>query len=744
MLIHDPEARTRKYGRGCGMIFFAIMLAVSGVWGALLGLFVFVVHDAEATIDALDQFRPQIGSKVFSADGVLLGEFTAEEIRQLVPLHEMPLHLQNAFVATEDHLFYHHRGVRPDAIINAALYIAQTGRIRGGSTITQQLVRNVNVTGVSTEQTVRRKIEEAIIALQLEREYTKDEILELYLNQIFLGISAYGVEAASWQYFAKSCRDVTLSEAAMLAGVVRAPNVQQPFRSPQNALARRNIVLGQMLAAGFITQEKHDEALAEDLMASIVTPERRAELLERGEAFFAPNRFKAPYFVEEVRKYLLHEVGLSTEDVFANGLQIYTTLDWGMQQAAEQALLPDLEAFDKDKRAYFEARDRLDEFMPVSGALVCLDNRPGYEGFVRAMVGGRDWETEKFNTATQARRQSGSSIKPFVWAAALENGYTAASIVVDEPFVRVDQWGQRWAPTNFDPNYLGPVTLRRAMRSSVNIVAIKLVEDLGFPTVASYLKDAGVTGDISPVYGLTIALGTPVTTVLDQAVGFSIFPNQGMRHEPVLVTEIRDRDGFILRERARTEPRRALAANTAYVVTSLLQEVCEIGTGHRTRALDRPRGGKTGTTNDSRDAWFAGFTRDFTAVVWKGYRDNRPLGRGRNFTGGAQASPVWTDFMVAIHQDLPVHDFEVPDGIDFFNINRDTGLAGGSFREAFITGTRPRETWPAYLYQDRMGELLIDDLDEPASAAPPSTPSDAYLAEPEPLIDLDGTLFDLN
>jgi len=736
MILHDPEARTRKYGRGCGFIFFLFMLVVSGMWGAALGLFVFVVDDAEATIDALDQFRPQIGSKVFSADGVLLGEFTDEEIRTLVPLHEMPLHLQKAFIATEDHLFYAHKGVRPDAIINAALYIVQTGRIRGGSTITQQLVRNVNVTGVSTEQTVRRKIEEAIIALQLEREYTKDEILELYLNQIFLGISAYGVETASRQYFAKSCRDVTLSEAAMLAGVVRAPNLQQPFRYPQNALTRRNIVLGQMLDAGFITQQEHDEALAEDLMASVVTPDRRAELLASGEGYFAPNRFKAPYFVEEVRKYLLHEVGLSIEDVFANGLQIYTTLDWGMQQAAEAAILPDLEKFDEDKRAYFEARDRLDEFVPVSGALVCLDNREGFEGFVRALVGGRDWETEKFNTVTQARRQSGSSIKPFVWAAALENGYTAASIVVDSPYVRVDQWGQRWAPTNFDNTHLGPVTLRRAMRSSINIVSIKLVEDLGFATVASYLKDTGVTGDIDPVYGLTISLGTPTTTVLDQAVAFSVFPNRGMRHEPVLVTEIRDRDGFILRERTRVEPRRVLPANTAYVITSMLQEVCEIGTGARTRPLERPRGGKTGTTNDSRDAWFAGFTTDFTAVVWKGYRDNRPLGRGRNYTGGAQASPVWTDFMMAVHEDLPVSDFEVPDGVEFFGINRDTGLAGGNFREAFIAGTRPRERWPAYLFQDRLDDLLIDGSEDHLS-----TPADAVFAEPEPLVDMDPELF---
>ncbi len=721
MAIHQQEVREAgeaenppRYARGCGIVFLVLALAVSAIWGGALGLFVFILDDAQDTIEALDQFRPRIGSKVYSADGIMLGEFTDERIRALVPLNEMPLHLQKAFIATEDDKFFEHKGVRPDAIVNAALYIARTGRLRGGSTITQQLVRNVGATGVDTEQTIRRKIHEAIVALQLEREFTKDEILELYLNQIFLGISAYGVEAGAQQYFAKSCRDVTLSEAAMLAGVVRAPNKQEPFQYFDNAKTRRDIVLGQMLENGFITQAEYEAALAEDLAASVVTPEERAALAAQGKSVFAPNRFKAPYFVEEVRKFLLHDLGLSTEQVYGEGLEIHTTLNWRMQQAAERALLTALEDFDEKKRGQYEARGTLEDFIPVWGALVSLDNRDGMEGAVRALVGGRDFTTSKFNTATQARRQPGSSVKPFVWAAAIDSRkYTAASIVVDEPFVRIDPWGNRYAPKNFDGKHLGPITLRRALRSSVNIVSLKLVEDLGMPLVASYLERSGVANNIDPVVGLTIALGTPVTIPLDHCVAYSTFPNNGQRHPASFVNEIRDRDGFLMYEHARAKPVQALSPNTAYVVTTLLEEVCEIVTGWRTKDLARPRGGKTGTTNDSKDAWFCGFTPQFTTVTWMGYKDSRPLGQGKAYTGGALASPIWTEYMIAAHEGLPEQDFDEPEGVEYYAIDKSTGIAGGGFKEVFLAGTKPPKNWPRFMFEEEDLEAIgLDPLGE--------------------------------
>lgn len=703
----DPKKESNEtVKRGCAGLFFFLMLVMGSLWGAGLGVFVWVLEDAKTTIAALEEFRPNIGSKVYSSDGVMLGQFTIEE-RQLVPLNEMPLHLLKAFIATEDHPFYEHKGVRPDAIINAALQGVRTGHFRGGSTITQQVVRNVKDLSIGTERTIERKLREAIVALQVEREFTKDEILELYLNQIFLGISAYGVEAASRQYYSKSCREVSLGEAATLAGLTRAPNVQEPIHNPQNALARRNIVLEQMRENEFITQEEFEAALQEDLDVSVVTPEERLELEARGEGVWAPAKFKAPYFVEEVRRKIYDEY--DKEEVLEQGMEIYTTVDMHMQRAAEKALLERLEHFDENKRTWLAKEGREDEFVPVSGALVCLDNRPGYEGFVRAMVGGRDFDTIKFNSATQAKRLIGSSIKPFVWAAAVAAGMTPSTVILDEPFERVDGIGRVWRPKNFDGKFHGPMPIRYALERSVNIVAIRLVEQLGVPYVRSYLQSCGIQTDVQ---GLTIALGTPQVSVLELCSAYSTFPNGGVLHNPVMITEINDRDGLTRYDYTQSiRTTEAMREDVAYVVNHMLQGVAtpaggSLGyqpTAWRTHEIGRPRGGKTGTTNDSRDAWFSGFTKEFTCVVWVGYADNRPLGKGRDhdgltFTGGHQAAPIWIDFMKTAQEGMSVNDFPVPDNIEFFNIDRRRGNMGGSYREAYIKGTRPPEMWYGDVY----------------------------------------------
>ncbi len=673
---------------GCGGLFFLMMLVAAAGIGTGIGLFIFVLEDAKATIAMLDDFRPKVGTRVYSADGEQLGEFTTEA-RQLVPLNEMPLHLLKAFMATEDNSFYEHRGVRPDAIVNAALYMVRTGRIRGGSTITQQLVRNVDVTGVSFERTIQRKIEEAIIALQLEREYTKDEILELYLNQIFLGISAHGVEAAAQQYFGKSCRDLTIAQSALLAGLARAPNNNQPFRYPENALRLRDTVLWQMLENAFISREQYEQALEEQLEDVLVPEGERGGAEQRG-----PNRFKAPYFVEEVRRYLLRNLGMGAEEVFEQGLEVYTTVNMRMQRAAEETLLKALDEFDEEKKEFLAARGREDEFRPVSGGLITIDNRPGHEGKIRAMVGGRDWTHEKYNTVTQAQRLAGSAVKPFVWAAALDaaedgQGRTPASIVVDEPFARRDAIGRVWAPRNFTGRFEGPVTLRTALEDSINIVSVKLTEQMGMPVVRSYMQRAGITTPIPDTVGLTIALGTAPVTVHDMAVAYSTFANYGVRHQPTKVTEIKDRDGFT-RYTNDAESERVFREDLAYLMTYLMEGATTYGTGARTAELDRPRAGKTGTTNNSVDVWFCGYTPEYTTVVWLGYRQgNVPL--GMNATGGRVAAPIWRDYMIRVLDGQPVQDFPVPDGVDFHNITKSTGVRGGSFREAFIRGTRPRE-----------------------------------------------------
>lgn len=714
----DTPDQPQKYARGCGFVFLAIMLAVSAAWGAALGGFVYILEDAQTAITALEEFRPKIGSRVYDANGELIGEFTRES-RQLVRLSEIPLHLQKAFMATEDHVFYNHKGVRPDAIVNAAIYISQTGRIRGGSTITQQVVRNIDVTGVSKEVSLNRKLKEAIIALQLERQYTKDEILELYLNILFLGISAHGVEAASQQYFAKSCRDVTLSEGAMLAGLARSPNAQEPFRNFGNALARRDIVLDQMLDEGFITSDERDAAKAEDLSESVVTPEERARLIEDGRGILPPNQGRAPYFFEEVRKFLLDDVPEITEDdLYGDGLEIYTTLDMKQQRAAERALLKRLETFDESKRETLVKQGKEADFTPVTGAFVCLDNRPPYQGYVRAMVGGRDFKQNQYNTVTQAYRQPGSSVKPFVWAAAIDSEkWTAADIVVDEPFTFVDAAGTPWSPKNFDSTFSGPVTLRNALEKSINIVSVKLVRDLGFPFVKSYIERSGISKPIDPSAKLTIALGVHSATPMEQAVAFSIFPNGGDMYKPTIVTEIKDRDGFVRykADRAAVYTKGVIRPESAYVMTHLLEGAATYGTGARTAPLERPRAGKTGTTNDAVDVWFCGFTPQFTGVVWIGYRENnRSLGRGTNYTGGRLAAPIWTEFMIEAHKGLPIMDFEAPENVEFIAINKASGTRGGNFQEAFIKGTAPREYVPPVVAPDPTGietELQMELLD---------------------------------
>lgn len=696
------EVRPRR-GRGCGVLFFGLMLVLSAVWGAFLGAFVWVLDDAKTTIAQLDEFRPKIGTKVISSDGELLEEF-AIETRRLVRLHEMPLHLLKAFIAAEDDRFYEHKGVRPESILRALADTVRTGRLHGGSTITQQIVRNVEVTGVSKERTLRRKLREAIIALQLEREYTKDEILELYLNQIFLGVNAYGVEAASQQYFGKSCRDLMLGESALLAGLARSPNVNQPFKHPENARKRRDVVLGQMLRNRFVAREEYLAARAASVAESVMPAEERAAA-RRGSV--RASEHKAPYFVEEVRRFLFYDLHMDLEEVFEQGLEIQTTLDMRLQNVAERVLLSALERFDAQVLARLTEEGGEDAFGPVSGAVVCIDNRPGHRGAVRALIGGRDFTKEQFNTATQAWRQPGSSVKPFVWAAALDNGMTPSRIELDEPFEWYDPYRDEvWIPKNFTEEFLGQVTLRNALEKSINIISIRLVEQLGVPLVRSYMERAGLR--MRGTAGLSIALGTPEVTVLDHCTAYSTFANAGVRYRPILVTEIRDRDGFVqfksASERARAFP--AFPEDIAYAMTYLMEGVAKWGTGSHSKALGRPRAGKTGTTNENRDAWFCGYTPYYTCVVWVGYRDNRPLGEGRDYTGGRIACPIWTEFMLKAHEGLPVREFKAPDGVAFYEVDKETGLAGGTFKEVFIRRTTPPTELPVYYPEEELAEFL--------------------------------------
>lgn len=710
------EKPTKPKPRGCVLLFFLIMLVAGAIFGVALGIFVYIIEETEDTIAGLEQFRPKVGSNLYASGGEELGEF-AREARELVPLNQIPLHVQKAFIATEDDTFYEHRGVRPLALVKAVLDSFRTNHLRGASTITQQVVRNIEVTGVSKEQTVQRKIREWLVAWQLERKYTKDEILELYLNQIFLGVSAHGVESASLQYYLKNVSDITLGEAALLAGLTRSPNNNQPFRSPENAELRRNIVLRQMLDNGFIVQEEFEAARAESVEESVITPDERELYIGTKDNRWTPNKFKAAYFSEDVRKFVSnppvpYEIGITQDELFEDGLEIYTTIDMRLQQIAEQVLLTALDKFDEEKMEYLKARGRENEFQPVSGALVCLDNRVGsdfdYRGYVRAMVGGRNFDVAKFNNATQANRQPGSSVKPFVWLTALDNGMTPSDYVVDERVRYVDAVGTPWAPENFSGEYIGPMPMRKGLEMSKNVISVKLAERFTTPLVRSYMRSAGTKLPIAD--GLSMALGASDTRVIDQAECYTTLANGGIRIAPTMVTQVKDRDGIVRFDiNAYRKPERVFPADATYQIVHLMQGVCtpanEYGyypSGRRTEALGRPRAGKTGTSNESRNVWFCGFTPQFTCVVWLGYDDNSPLGKGNAFTGGGLASPIWTEFMIGAHEGLPVEDFDVPSGVEFYKINRSTGLAGGDYTEAYIRGTKP-PTHPPII--EKEGEL---------------------------------------
>lgn len=729
-------------------------MVVAALWGACLGAFVLMLEDAETRITALDRYRPNVGSRIYSSDDEMLGEYNIE-FRQLVNLNEIPLHLQKAIIATEDDIFYEHKGVRPDAIANAFLFILRTGKIRGGSTITQQIVRNVEeYTSVGMERTMTRKLREAVVALQVEREFTKDEILELYLNQLFLGASVYGVEAAAQFYFGKSCRDLNIAESATLAGIVLTPNNNRPDRYPDRATDRRNVVLGQMLENKFISQAEYDEAIATKVTDYTISEEKRnaAASGDTSTEIWRPNQFKAAYFVEEARQRAYNEGRVVKKDLLEQGLEIITTLDMNLQRAAEEALFKGLDEFDAHRLASLKKQGRESEFVPVSGALVCLDNRPQYSGYVRALVGGRDFNKEKFNTATQAQRQPGSSVKPFVWLAAIDAGrqdnITPATIRMDSPFERFDGAGNKWNPKNFSGDYAGPVTLRYALEKSINIVSIRLVEETEMPTVRTYIERAGFTIPIDDAVGLTLGLGTHMVTVLDQATAYSTIAKGGVWSPPLFISEIRDRDGLTLWKPSIKREER-FRPDVAYVITSMLQSVCEApwGTGARSSALKRPHAGKTGTTNESRDVWFCGFTPQLTCVVWVGYRDNLSLGKGADFTGGRLACPIWTEFMIKAHEDIPIEKFPVPEdqGLKFIEVDRMTqrngvpGFYGDKFNEVFLDGTYP----PENPIQDQERQVMEEQLERRAieeqlqGGLPPVTTPVPSPDTPPPLVPSD-------
>ena len=766
--------------------FILLCVALSGLGGSLgyWGYRQFEKDLPDRWSDLTD-YKPARASRVFSAEGELIGEFYLQK-RVVLPPSKIPKHVMQAFVAAEDNRFFDHHGIDPMGIARAAFANVRAGRVvQGGSTITQQVAKLMLA---GNERNLFRKIREAILAHKIEQRLTKEQILAIYVNHIYLGHAAYGIQVAAEVYFAKDAGTLTIAEAAMLGGLPKAPTEDSPFTSFRRARDRQHYVLGQMLDNGFITKAQYDQSMAEPI--AIVSKDTPL------------NHLAAPYFVEHVRRLVQAKyAGPNGKELYDRGLHIQTTLVMAQQRAAELAVRhglddidrrfgfrgpvvhldgAELDAFEQDlPRLYTTAKDAmktaatgallvgrpyLGQYQPkvgktkalvklgalhvslddddaqriehwlqkrgnkldrgdlvpvrierqevthgagkravveevqlarlaqqpdIQAALVAVDPADGH---LTAMVGGYDYDLSQFNRATQARRQVGSSIKPYIYATALEHGYTEVTIVPDAP-ISVKTAAGFWSPHNYKGEYLGPITLRTALQHSINTVCVRLVVALGVDKVIEGIRRFGITAPI--VRHPSVALGTPEVPLIDHTYGYATFPAGGLAVTPLLVTRITDADGNVVEEnRPPAVRKRRIPADTAYVMVDMMKNVVEKGTGQKAKELGRPTAGKTGTSNDFKDNWFMAYTRDLVCGVWVGRDDFKTI--GYNATGGTTAAPIWTEFMKAAHPHTPVRDFDVPPDIYFVRATADRGLPArpgtpGSILLPFRRGTLPSQ-----------------------------------------------------
>jgi penicillin-binding protein 1A len=721
------------------------------------------------SIQEIKQYNPSAGTKIYADDDVLIGELKADK-GIFVPLSSIPQNMINAVIAVEDSRFWKHKGIDYVAIARAIFKdIIHVGLREGGSTITQQLTK---VMFLTPEKTLQRKIREAALAIKIEKNLDKKEILQLYLNKVYFGHGAYGVEMASRTYFGKSIRDITLPEAALIAGLIRAPSIYSPFNDLNRAKERQQVVLDRMVEEGFIKESEKEKALRQPLYLSS---------MRRG--MEANN-----YFIEYVRKYLEDKYGV--EKVYKGNLRVYTTLDRKAQQLAARAVQEGIRELDKrrgwrgpldhrkdidiekemktkelktsvvinpgeispglvlkvsPKEAFIKTRGvvgrlsiedarwaskvidpkkgtasflknftltqiltpgdivkvsiksirrgdvqlSLEQEPNVEGALVSLEQDTG---FIRALIGGYDFVKSDFNRALYARRQPGSAFKPIIYAAALDHGFTPSSIIVDEPVIYPGGERGNWKPENYDHKFYGPTTLTEALTYSRNVVTVKLVDAIGINNLLDFARNLGIQGDMPR--DLTIALGSVSVSPIELASCYSVFANNGMKVTPIAVKYIEDSKGQIL-ESNDPESEEVISPQTAFLITSMMEDVVKYGTGWKARELGRPVAAKTGTTNEYRDAWFVGYTPELVTAVWVGFDDMRSLGPQE--TGARAASPIWTQFMKDYLTGNP-EDFPVPDGVVSEVIDPVTGLLardGAGITAYFKAGTEPREFAPS-------------------------------------------------
>jgi penicillin-binding protein 1A len=763
--------------------------------GALLGAIAllcayFWVAQSLPKVDTLADYHPPVITRILSDDGTIVAELYRER-RVVVPVEKMPEQLIRAFVSAEDSKFFVHPGIDLTSILRAALKnIKAGGIVQGGSTITQQVAKSLLLT---PEKKFSRKFKEAILAWRMEQKLSKQEILYLYLNQIYLGHGAYGVQAAAENYFDKNVEDLTLAECALLAGLPQAPTRYSPYRNFERAKQRQLYVLKRMREEGFIQEGAAEAAAAEPLT---IHPRVNARIAE------------AAYFTEQVRRYLVETYG--EDRVYQDGLTVHTSLDFDMQHAAQLAVQENLRDHDKrrgfrgpdkilneaeqidflaeqreqinknpihpgdylsalligsneatlqlqmgDRKGFIPLEDttwagplrvirqeeyqsqpmdtgkatrlplgsvlqvRVEKVRPDNSLQLSLEQEPLAQGAliaiapetgeVKAMVGGYSFATSQFNRAIQASRLPGSAIKPLLYAAALDKGYTPATVIIDTPIIykEVKASGEEteWKPRNYGEKFYGPTPLRTALTHSYNVITIKMLEDIGIGYAANYAHKLGIVSPLNR--DLTLALGSSAVTPMELATAYTVFANGGIKVAPAYIVRVLDRDGRILesvdpadfpngpqtgQKLVRQSRERVISPETAYLITNLMESVVQNGTGWRAKALGRPVAGKTGTTNDLKDAWFIGYTPDLVAVTWVGYDQEKPLGDME--TGSKAAAPAWVSFMTTAMKGVPVRDFKIPDSIEFRSIDPKTGLlipedSPDAVIEAFAPGTAP-------------------------------------------------------
>jgi penicillin-binding protein 1A len=682
------------------IVLFVIATVISGatcggIW------FLYRMYKTLPTLDQLENIEPPLSSKVIGKNGILVYEFSIER-RSWVPLKQIPQNLVNAVIAIEDRKFFDHWGVDVKRILGAVVINMVRGHYaQGGSTLTQQLARNVYL---SSRTSMIRKIREAMTAVQIETYYTKREILELYLNQVYFGAGVYGVESAAHYYFNKPVSKLDLNECSVLAGIIQLPERYRPDKKDNNRriTIRRSKVLQAMEKMSFI-----DKKTAEALSNSPIPCNPETDISKR-----------APYFVEYIRQYCEQKYG---DDMLYNGgLTIYTTVDVEAQDSIEHGLKEQLAGLQTRMNSYFLDKslfhklhkiprdffmahfDSLyDAYKPecdllpdslkrriVQTAIAAIDVKTGG---ILAMVGGRDFIESKFNRAIQAVRQPGSAFKPFVYTAAIDHGFTPASIIMDQPITLMTPQGE-WHPENYEGTFEGPVTLRYALNHSLNMVAIQTLLQISADTVVDYARRMGLRQHLEAVPSL--AIGSCEVIPMELLSAYSIFPNNGVRAEPYFVNRIVDRNGRILETHEHAETQ-VLSPQTSFIMCDLLSSVVRNGTGAAIPGLgfSRPSAGKTGTSNDYSDAWFVGFTPQIACCVWVGMDERRSLGYG--LTGAQAAIPIYAKAMIALHKKLPVEYFQKPDsGVVSLRICGESHLIANSscpnvYNEVFLTKTVP-------------------------------------------------------